>query len=168
MTRSGERRRRGRRTRRDITKHACQRISERYGVNGAHSTVPEALAASIRNGRSYHIGWQRRASVHAIAGPAGLAIVLYANKKVVTAVPLDDPYLAALEAYFLAQRPHHEREHRMRALALQLRAELPALARPWHSFEPRYEHPDPQKRPTPISTPANPHADLQEEEHVAA
>lgn len=131
----------------DIAEHARQRLGERYGQHDPHPSMIDAITASIRQGRSLHVGWQRRGSVHAVAGPSGLALVLYANKKVVTALPLDDPYLLALDAYFLARPASDDRQRRLRAEALRLRAELPELGRPWHSFEPRYEHPDPKRRP---------------------
>ena len=135
----------------DIAEHARQRLGERYGQHDPHPTMIDALTSSIRQGRSLHVGWQRRGSVHAVAGPCGLALVLYANKKVVTALPLDDPYLLSLEAYFLARPASEPRERRLRDETLRLRSELPELARPWHSFEPRYEHPDPKRRPTPTT-----------------
>jgi hypothetical protein len=80
----------------DIAEHARQRLGERYGQHDPHPSMIDAIAASIRQRRSLHVGWQRRGSVHAVAGPSGLALVLYANKKVVTALPLVDPYLLAL------------------------------------------------------------------------
>lgn len=169
MTRAHHPRRK--RNRRDITKHATARLTERYGVD-ANSSVPQALACSIRKHRSVHIGWQRRGTVHAVNGPTGLAIVLYANQKVQTALPMDDPYLCALEAYFLTHPPRDERERRIRNAGAALRAELPELGRPWHSFEPRYEHPHPQQRPTnpnaPPATPTHAIPSAPEEEHALA
>ncbi len=127
---------------RDILRHTQRRLRERYNAN-AHASAPHEIGNAIRAGRSFHIGWQNRGTVHAAWGSTGLCVVLYANGKVVTALPLHDPYLAALQqrldALDAAGNLNERGERTLETIRAQ-RRQLDRPGRSWPTFRPRDTH----------------------------
>lgn len=114
-------------------RHALQRITERYG-SGINPQMITELEQAIRNNRGIHIGWQNRGTVYAALCSAGLLIVLYDQKKIVTVLPPERHYLEPLIILASKQANRNERATRMLERAIELWNEADP-SEGWETFE---------------------------------
>lgn len=119
-------------------RHTLQRISERYGA-GVNPQMITELEQAIRNNRGIHLGWQNRGTVYAALCSAGLLIVLYDQKKVVTVLPPERHYLEPLIIVASKQAAKNERAERMLQRAIELWNEA-TPSDGWETFEKVTEH----------------------------
>lgn len=119
-------------------RHTLQRINERYGA-GVNPQMITELEQAIRNNRGIHLGWQNRGTVYAALCSAGLLIVLYDQKKVVTVLPPERHYLEPLIILASKQAKKNERAERMLERAIELWNEA-TPSDGWETFEKITEH----------------------------
>lgn len=119
-------------------RHTLQRINERYGA-GVNPQMITELEQAIRNNRGIHLGWQNKGTVYAALCSAGLLIVLYDQKKVVTVLPPERHYLEPLIILASKQAKKNERAERMLERAIELWNEADP-SDGWETFEKVTEH----------------------------